>query len=146
MRSLGTRFFCAPNNIFCTADNLLCMHVLRCAPTKRYFRKEGKLRVYSNRHQPRAQSGYPDCFYRERNNRLVSSLPRTKQQDNFQLTVFESNEHSVCWSKTTRLLANILIGTSRLNIQEWRFCKDYPDTFKYPQNGRNFHNFDNLSA
>ena len=37
--------------------------------------------------------GIQTVFYRERNNRRVSDLPRTKQQDNSPSTVFESNEH-----------------------------------------------------
>ena len=29
-------------------------------------------------------------------------------------------------------------------MQEWRFCTDFPDAFKYPHNGGNFHNFSQL--
>ena len=50
---------------------------------QKYFTVEGKLKVFSTLHQPRIYSGYLDFFYRERNNRRVSCLPRTNNQTTF---------------------------------------------------------------
>ena len=102
--------FCAPNNMFAYTTvhlKFLAPQIVVCArvqtnvylavhlpQSQKHFRAvEGKLRVYFNRRQTRTQSGDPDCFYREINNRWDPCLPRTKQPDNFLSTEFESSEH-----------------------------------------------------
>ena len=42
---------------------------------------------------PEPSLGIQTVIYRERNNRRVSCLTRTKQPDNFPSSVFESNDH-----------------------------------------------------
>ena len=59
----------------------LAMHLLQ---RLKFFRVEDN---------PEPSLGIRTAFYRERNNRRVSCLPRTKQLDNFLSTVFDSNEH-----------------------------------------------------
>ena len=41
---------------------------------------------------PELSLGIQTVFYREKNNKRLSCLPRTKQPDNFQSTVIESSE------------------------------------------------------
>ena len=106
IKYLGTCFFCAPNNMFaymivyltfCAprivvradvyANIYLAVHLLQIY---KYFRVEGRLKVYKVNPEP--SPGIQTVFYRERNNRQVSCLHRTKQSD-FPSTVFVSNEH-----------------------------------------------------
>ena len=92
---------------------------------------------------PEPSLGIQTVFYREKNNRRVSCLLRTKQPDNSVNCVWKQSTWSifpsVCWFKIVRLLVNILIGPSRL-CRNGGFA-DYPHAFKYPHNGRCFHNF-----
>ena len=152
-------FFHAPNNMFAytivyltfrAPQIVICEHMCEpcCAPTtkQKYFRVEGKLEIYSTHHQPSTQSGCPNCFYRERNNRRVSCLPRTKQPDKFLSTVFESNEHGwsfpIFWFKTAMLLGNILSRTSRLcrNVGFAQINQTSSNTHIMAKFFANFHN------
>ena len=122
-------FFCAPNNMFGYTIMHLTSHapeivmhecMLMCTLPCTYCKDKVKVRSISLTINPEPSLGIQTLFCRERNNRQVPCLPRTKQPDNFPSTMFEGNEHG--WSfpvfvglrQQVRLLANILIRTSRL--------------------------------
>ena len=120
---------------------------LTCTSPCTYYKDKANVKSIPLTINPEPSLSIQTSFYKEINNRQVSSLPRTKQPDNFLSTIFENSERfqsfpvvpSVCWFKTVNILANNLIGTRRPCGN--RFCTDDTDAFKYPHNGGNFHNF-----
>ena len=88
---------------------------LMCIPPCIYYRDKVNVRSIPLTINPKPSLGIQILFYRERNNRQVFCILRTKQPDNLLSTMFERNEHggsfSVSWFKTARLLANILTET-----------------------------------
>ena len=73
----------------------LTVHLLE---RQKYFREKVNLRSIPLTIDPKPSFGIHTVFYRERNNRRVSCLPRIKQPDNFQPIVFESNKHGQFFS------------------------------------------------
>ena len=74
----------------------LFMHkcTLTCILPCTYYKDKVNIRSIPLTINPEPSLGIQTLFYRERNNRQVSCLPRTTQPDNFLSTMFESNEHS----------------------------------------------------
>ena len=64
---------------------------LTCTSPCTYYKDKVNVRSIPLTINPEPSLGIQTLFYRERNNRQVSCLSRTKQPDNFPLTMFESN-------------------------------------------------------
>ena len=63
------------------ANVYLAVHLLE---RLKYFKVEGKLKVYSPQHQPRTQIGYPDCFlYRKKQQSGLLAVYFAALSDNF---------------------------------------------------------------
>ena len=102
IRNLGTRIFV--HLITCLRTRSCTLHFVllkqsfvhactSCTSPCTYYKDKVNVRSIPLTINPEPSLGIQTLFYRERNNRQVSCLPRTKQPDNFLSTMFESNEH-----------------------------------------------------
>ena len=66
---------------------------LTCTSPCIYYKDKANVRSIPLTINPEPSLGIQTSFYKERSNWQVSSLPRTKQPDNFLSTMFESSEH-----------------------------------------------------
>ena len=90
--------FRAPNNMFAYTivhlkQSFMPECTLTCISPCTYYKDKANVRSIPLTINLEPSLGIQTLFYRERNNRQVSCLPRTKQPDNFLSTMFESNEH-----------------------------------------------------
>ena len=109
IKNLGTHFFVhliiclcthsCTSNILPLEQSFVHTQAVTCTLLYTYYNDRNilewkiNLRSISLTINPEPGLGIQAIFHRERNNRQVSCLPRTKQPDNFLATVFESNEH-----------------------------------------------------
>ena len=103
IRDLGTSFFV--HLVTCLRKRSCTSHfvhlkqlfinecALTCISPCTYYKDKVNVRSIPLTINLESSLGIQTIFYRERNNRQVSCLPRTKQPDNFLSTMFESNEH-----------------------------------------------------
>ena len=68
-------------------------YTLTCISPCTYYKDKVNVRSIPLTINPEPSLAIQTLFYRERNNRWGSCLPRMKQPDNVLSTMFESNEH-----------------------------------------------------